>query len=48
MNGSHYYPAKFSGSYSNSLKISPITHSGSKNDLNRNRLDLTFFRLSMG
>ena len=44
----HYCPAKFSGSWPNSLKISSITHVWSKNDLNGNRLDSTSFRLSMG
>jgi len=44
----HYCPAKFSGSWSNSFKIRPITHTRSKNDLNGNRLDLTSFRLSLG
>jgi hypothetical protein len=44
----HYRPAKISSSWSNSLKISLITHGRSKNDLNGNRLDLTSSRLSVG
>jgi hypothetical protein len=30
----HWCPAKFSGSRPNSLKIRPITHGRSRNDLN--------------
>ena len=44
----HYCPAKFSGSRSNSLKIRPIMHSRSRNDLNWKGTGLTSFRRSPG
>src|SRR5580700_7900671 len=37
----HYCPAKFSSSRPNSLKIRPITHSRSRNDLNWKEAGLT-------
>ena len=44
----HYCPAKFSGSRPNSLKIRPITHGRSRNDLNWKGAGLTSFRRSTG
>ncbi len=44
----HYCPAKFSGRRTNSLKIRPITHGRSKNDLNRKGTELTSFRRVYG
>ena len=44
----HYCPAKTSGSHSNSLKISTITHGRSKNDLDWKGAGLTSFRLPTG
>ena len=44
----HYCPAKFSGSRTNSLKIRPITHGWSRNDLDWKGPELTSFRLSSG
>jgi hypothetical protein len=40
-NPRHYCPAKFSSSRPNSLKIRPITHSRSRNDLNWKEAGLT-------
>src|ERR1700677_2707102 len=45
---SHYCPATFSGSQPNLLKIRPITHGQSRNDLNWKGAGLTSFRRSTG
>ena len=44
----HYCPAKLSGSRPNSLKVRPITHGRSWNDLNWKGAGLTSFRRSTG